>query len=141
MSDDTNMVETVQYLQERSQNIERYSDKLREEVQKFSKFFASISKKNGLTFYACEWNIPHDEEYHAFALAKPWEGIYVVESTYCPDHPFNVICLIGNAKKSTIVRFVQNLGTFLAKYAEKVGPHEELLKETVERIEKINTSL
>ena len=119
------IVETIEYINERSRNLVRYSNKLSEAIKTIDKYIETIGPKAGIFFTDPEPFWEERDEYWGnsnwrLSIRKDW-GLYAVSNA---DEIPNVLLIEGRRvlKKQAIIR----LPEFLRLYADEL---EKLEKE------------
>ena len=129
--------ETLAYIEERAQNIIRYSDKLSQTIRILDNYCAKIGEQTGLKFtdsevFYTEYREPWGKISYRLRIGKEW-GLYAANDIEDMDND----CLtdVSRAiKKEAIKRFP----AFLKKYAEALQnlsvEYEDIAKKSDELI-------
>lgn len=128
----------VRYLEERSKNISKYSDKLRKAVQQVSDYLALIRKQSGIIYVSSHvvsrdnWGEPlyltiFDGWHVGLALC------YIAPNgDYLPDKQY-----VSDFSRDELIETVKVLPQFLREYAEELKESEKEIKEFSEKAERI----
>lgn len=138
MSED-NLKETFAYLEQRAKELERYSDKLRENVKLINDEIEAIAKQAGIT-YISDIAIEENEDYPcrwvlAIMKQKDFWGIVVLGTIDKDDHMFS--CWIENASRLRIKNFVKQAKRFFEGYKAKLDETTEEYRKVSEITEKL----
>ncbi|HWQ19239.1 MAG TPA: hypothetical protein VN455_05620 [Methanotrichaceae archaeon] len=122
------MPQLVQYINERSENIVRYSDKLSEALNKIDDYFEVIGPKAGIKFNDPENFFEESKEQigkiiYRLSVRKDW-GLYALSDCEYIDP-----VLIANASRAMKKAAVKRLPEFVALYAESLKKYEQEYEE------------
>jgi hypothetical protein len=136
------MKETVEYLEKKSENIGRYSDKMREAVKEIDRQLEEDFKQAGITFVDSKvvntTYTPLGSQDHKLCITKAdvpggntvraW-GIFIADSE---DEYLESPSWIGHAGRDMLKAVIPRLPMFLKLYseklAEKASEYEEMSK-------------
>ena len=132
----TEIAETIDYINERSQNLVRYSDKLSQAIRTVDKYIEVVGPQAGIYFTDPE---PFDEENddyfgnikYRLSIRKDW-GIYAVSNV--EEMPNRLLTESARAiKKNAIIR----LPEFLKLYAAELEKYEKEYLDISEKAERM----
>jgi hypothetical protein len=128
--------EIVQYINERAENLVRYSDKLSVALKSIDKYFELIGPKAGIKFTDPEPFYTDNHEFYGkvnykLSVRKDW-GLYSVSDTMVVDN--EVITGCGRPIKKAAIK---RLPEFLKLYALELEKYEKEYKEISEKAEKM----
>jgi len=127
---------TVQYINERAENLVRYSDKLSTALKSIDKYFEIIGPKAGIRFTDPEIFYTESHEFfgtvnYKLSVRKEW-GLYSVSDTMEVDN--SVITDCGRPIKKAAIK---RLPEFLRLYALELEKYEKEYEEISEKAEKM----
>jgi len=128
--------ETVKYINERAQNLVKYSDKLSTALKAIDKYFEIVGPKAGIRFTDPEVFYTDNHEYlgkvnYYLSVRKDW-GLYSIPDVM--EIPNSIITDCSRTLKKAAVK---RLPEFLRLYAAELEKHEKEYKEISEKAEKI----
>lgn len=128
--------ETVQYINERAENLVRYSDKLSAALKSIDRYFEIIGPKAGIKFIDPEIFYTDNHEYfgkvnYRLSVRKDW-GLYSVSDTMEVDN--EVITDCGRPIKKAAIK---RLPEFLRLYALELEKYAKEYEEISEKAEKM----
>jgi len=127
---------TVQYINERAENLVRYSDKLSAALKSIDKYFEIIGPLAGIRFTDLEPFYTDNHEYfgkvnYRLSVRKDW-GLYSVSDTMEVDNAVITDCA-RPIKKAAIKR----LPEFLRLYALELEKYEKEYEEISEKADRM----
>ena len=133
----TDIEQTIDYINERSQNLVRYSDKLSEAIRTIDKYIEAVGPQAGIKFTDSEVFYEEKNIYifgdvkYRLSIRKDW-GIYVVSNI--DEVPNRLLTESARAiKKNAIIR----LPEFLKLYAAELEKYEREYRDISEKAEKM----
>lgn len=130
------MPELVLYINERSANIVRYSDKLSEALNKIDDYFEEVGPKAGIKFtdpevFHVEHNPNEGKISYRLRVTKDW-GLYAY-----PDCEYMDTILIANASRVIKKAAIKRLPEFMQLYADALKGFEDEYEEVSEKAAQI----
>jgi prefoldin subunit 5 len=133
----TAIAETIEYINERSQNLVRYSDKLSQAIRAIDKYIEVVGPQAGIKFTDSEIFYEEKNIYifgdvkYRLSVRKDW-GLYVVSNI--DEAPNHLLTESSRAiKKNAIIR----LPEFLKLYAAELEKYEMEYRDISEKAEKM----
>lgn len=127
----------VQYIEERSKNLIRYSDKLSSALIAVDDYFERMGPKTGILLTDAEPFFSKIDEYlgekvsYRLAVRKNW-GLYAM-----PDNEYMDSIRVYEATRAMKKEAIKRFPVFFQKYADAVATFEAEYKEIAEKAEAI----